>query len=70
MLNNINYNILQTITIISRSLYRYEQYIKDAENCEGCQELWSKIKKQRENELSMLLRELKNHIDGGMISFD
>lgn len=70
MLKNDNYNILQTITIISRSLYRYEQYIRDAENCERCQELWSKFRKQREDELSLLLGELKKHIDGGMISFD
>jgi hypothetical protein len=70
MLKNINHNILETIVIISDSLYRYEEYIRDAEKCETCQELWPKFKEHRENELSMLLKELKKHIEGGLISFD
>lgn len=70
MLKNINYNILETITVISKSLYRYDSYIKDAADCKACQELWTKFREQREKELSMLLREMKSHIDEGMISFE
>ena len=70
MLKNINYNILETITLISKSLYRYDTYIKDARECDSCRELWVAFRKQREKELEMLLKEMKSHIDEGLISFE
>ncbi len=70
MLKNVNYNLIETITIISKSLYRYDTYIKDSAECTGCQELWSKFKGQREKELSSLLKELKSHIDAGKLSLE
>lgn len=70
MLDNINYNLIETISIISKSLYRYDTYIKDATNCKACQEMWAKIKGEREKELSMLLKELKAHIEAGKISLE
>ncbi len=66
MLKNINYDLLETITIISKSLYRYDTYIKDSSESKSCQEMWTKIKEQREKELTMLLKELKNQIDTGI----
>jgi hypothetical protein len=70
MLKNINYNLIETISILSRSLYRYDTYIKDAADCGACKDLWLKFKEQRERELSMLLKELKAHIDSGVAKFD
>jgi len=70
MLKNIDYNIIETIAILSKSLYRYDTYIKDAGDCKSCQELWPKFKEQREKELSILLKELRAHIDAGSISFE
>jgi len=49
MLKNVNYNLLETITIVSKSLY---------------------FKEQREKELSLLLKELKNQIDSGMLTLE
>jgi rubrerythrin len=70
MLENVNYNLMETITIISRSLHRYETYAKDASDsdCRSCKEIWRKIAERREMELKMLLRELKDHLDGGKLS--
>ncbi|MFP3868600.1 MAG: hypothetical protein ACLFUU_10640 [Desulfobacteraceae bacterium] len=68
MLKNINYNLIQTISIISQSLYRYDTYIRDAADCPSCQEMWGKFKEQREKELSMLLKELKAHLETGKLS--
>ena len=70
MLENLNYNLMETITIISRSLHRYEDYAKDASDsdCRSCKEIWRKIAERRETELEMLLRELKAHVDGGKLS--
>jgi hypothetical protein len=70
MLHNVNYNLIETISIISRSLYRYDTYIKDAAGCASCQDLWSQFKAQREKELALLLKELKAHIDGGTLSLE
>ena len=70
VLENVNYNLLETITIISRSLYRYETYAKDASasDCGSCREIWRKIAERRESELEMLLRELKAHLETGKLA--
>ena len=70
MLDNINYDLMETITIISKSLYRYEAYSKDAHaaDCRSCQELWRRLAEQREKELEMLLTELKAHVRTGKLS--
>ncbi len=70
MLKNVSYNLLETITIVSKSLYRYDTYLHDADNSESGRELWTTIKAQREKELSMLLKELKNQIDSGMLALE
>jgi len=33
MINNCHYDLMETITIISKSLYRYGTYMKDASDC-------------------------------------
>ncbi len=48
MLKNVSYNLLETITIVSKSLYRYDTYKLDAENSKSSQELWTAFKAQRE----------------------
>ena len=70
MLDNMNYNLIENVSIISKSLYRYETYIKDAVQCKSCQELWSKFEEQRKKELSMILKELKAHINAGKLSLE
>ena len=70
MLRNVSYNLLETITIVSKSLYRYDTYILDAINSGSNRELWETFKVQREKELSMLLKELKNQIDSGMLTLE
>lgn len=70
MLKNVSYNLLETITIVSKSLYRYDTYLHDAENSTSSRELWTVIRTQREKELKMLLRELKNQIDSGMLALE
>jgi hypothetical protein len=70
MLENMNYNLIETVSIISKSLYRYETYIKDAAKCKSCQELWSKFEEQRKKELSLILKEVKAHIDAGTMPLE
>jgi predicted enzyme involved in methoxymalonyl-ACP biosynthesis len=70
MLKNSEYNLVETIAIISRSLYRYDQYMKDLdkEKCESCRKLWTQFREHREKELKLLLEELKTHVEMGMLS--
>ena len=64
MLENINYNLVQTIAIISQSLYRYDTYIQDAAGCPSCQEIWRKFKKHRIvipfPQMDLYIREMQN----------
>jgi len=70
MLKDIDYDLMETITIISKSLYRYDAYMLDADKCkcESCAKLWQQFKENREKELAALLTELKNHIDTGALA--
>jgi len=70
MLKDASYNLFETITIVSKSLYRYDTYIHDAQNSKSGRELWTQFKAQREKELSILLKELKNQIDSGMLTLE
>ncbi len=63
MLKNVSYNLLETITVVSKSLYRYDTYLHDGQNSESSRELWTTIKAQREKELVMLLKELKKPLN-------
>ncbi len=65
MLTNHQYNLTETISVISKSLHRYDTYIKDAGDCKPCKEVWRKIRDNREKELSMLINELKGEFDKG-----
>jgi predicted metal-binding protein len=51
MLKNIEYDLIETVAIISKSL-----------ECKSCQDIWTNKKEQREKELKMLLEELKKHV--------
>ncbi len=68
MLPNQHYNLIETISVISKSLHRYGTYIDDAAGCKQCQDKWKKIRDEREKELAMLLDELKGHVEKGELS--
>ena len=70
MLKDMNYNIIETISVVSKSLHRYDAYIKNSAQCKSCTDLWDKIKRNREAELKMLMKELKAHIDAGQVKFE
>jgi len=68
MINNCNYDLIETISIISKSLSRYDTYMKDCSEHESCRRIWTKIKNNREEELKMLLDELKSVVQKGGLS--
>ncbi len=72
MLENHDYNLLETITVIARSIYRYDTYMKDLDKvkCETCRKIWQEFHAQRQKELDMLLRELQNHVESGLLKIE
>jgi len=72
MLQNHDYNLLETITIIARSIYRYGTYMKDLDRvkCETCRKLWQDFHEQRQKELAVLLTELRSHVESGMMTIE
>ena len=71
MLKNVNYNLLEEITELSKGLYRYDTYAEDARaaECEECAALWSAMRERQEQDLTRLLQHLKLHIDKDLIEF-
>jgi hypothetical protein len=64
MLKNANYNLTEEINEKSKSVWRYDQYLKDAQDpdCEHCRNMWKQLKEQDEKQIQMLKDEIKNHV--------
>ena len=63
MLKNALYNLMETVTVISKGLHRYDTFIKDAGDCQQCKELWTQMKKADEEQLQRLVPHMKQHLD-------
>jgi hypothetical protein len=63
MLKNSTYNLMETATVISKGLYRYETFKKDAKDCQHCQQVWDFMKRHDEEQLGKLLAHMKDHMD-------
>lgn len=71
MLKNVNYNLIEETAVLSKALYRYDSYVKDAEaaRCTECAELWRELRERHEQDLNLLLQHFKQHIDSGLVDF-
>jgi hypothetical protein len=63
MLNNATYNLMETASIISKGLHRYDTFRKDAEGCQQCQQIWNHLKQADEEQLKRLTTHMKDHLD-------
>jgi len=68
MLKNPTYNLMETASVISKGLYRYDQFHKDAKDCQHCQQIWSTMKQRDEEQLQIVLRHMTEHLDKEMKS--
>ncbi len=66
MLKNVNYDLIDVIAEDSKTVFRIGTYLKDSAECKHCQDIWKKIKDNREQEMKWLMNELKNHMQSGM----
>jgi len=61
-------NVLDFIHQLSEkldSLWRYEEYIKNAKDCKECQKLWEKCRDKDLEMVEALKKEIENHIKAG-----
>jgi hypothetical protein len=63
MLKNATYNLMETATVISKGLHRYDQFIKDAGDCQQCREAWTHMKAADEAQLQKLVPHMKQHLE-------
>jgi hypothetical protein len=70
MLKNVNYNLMEEIVQLSKSLHRYDKYIDDARadtgGCSECMDIWTEMKVRHEEDLTRLLEQMQHHIEGGV----
>lgn len=66
-MDNHTYNIIKALSKKAQGLWRYDQYLKDSENCEECQRLWKKLKGEDSAQLNEIKNVLKKHIEAGEI---
>jgi hypothetical protein len=61
MLKNWNHDLIHQLSEISDSLWRMDQYIKAAQDCERCRALWQELQAGYERFSKLLIEEIRKH---------
>ena len=65
MLKDYNHDLIHQLSETSDSVWRVEDYIKNAEGCDVCREIWEEIKGDYEKHVEMLRAEIERHAKEG-----
>jgi hypothetical protein len=63
MLKDGTYDLMETASVLSKGLHRYDTFTKDARGCAECQAVWKYMKETDEQQLARLLQHLRQHFD-------
>jgi hypothetical protein len=63
MLKNATYDLMETITVLSKGLHRYDTFKNDSKDCQQCQQIWDVMRKADDEQLKRLTLHLKQHMD-------
>jgi hypothetical protein len=63
MLKNATYNLMETATVISKGLHRYDTFKKDAGDCQHCQQIWEQMKRSDDEQLKRLIPHMREHLE-------
>ena len=63
MLTNATYNLMESASVISKGLYRYDRFLKDAQGCQHCQQIWNHMKQEDEQQLQRIVVHMKQHLE-------
>jgi hypothetical protein len=61
MLKNHNHDLVKQLSEVSSSLWRMDEYQKNAKGCAHCEKMWSEMKKQLNNMSDALTAEINRH---------
>lgn len=63
MLKDHNFDLVHALSKKSSALWRCKnEYLKNSEDCDHCQNMWSKIMEDDDKHAEMLKEEIKRHI--------
>lgn len=62
-MKNHNHDLVHQLSENADSIWRYDEYIKNAEGCEHCLAVWSKLKAMNMEIENALIEEVKRHMD-------
>lgn len=63
MLKDSTYDLMETATVISKGLHRYDTFKKDAQGCQQCQQIWDFMRKSDDEQLQRIVRHLTEHME-------
>ncbi|MCR4278757.1 MAG: hypothetical protein NUV81_02520 [bacterium] len=64
-MKNHNHNLVQQLSELLDSEWRFKQYKKDAKVCKGCTTLWAKFEKSVKPMIEDVRKEIESHSKGG-----
>lgn len=64
MLKNHNHDLIHALSEKNDAVWRYDkEYLKNAEGCERCVNLWRQLKDDDDRHIEILKEEIKKHIE-------
>lgn len=66
-MRNHNHDLIHHLSETLDGLWRYDQYIQNAQGCAQCIALWNEMKKRDGEIEKILLDEIKNHAQAGAL---
>lgn len=63
MLKNATYDLMETASVLSKGLHRYDTFRRDARTCVHCEEIWRYMKQTDEEQLKRIVEHLKQHFE-------
>lgn len=64
-MTNNTHDLIHQLSEKLDSLWRYKEYIKNAEECAECKKLWEECLKRDTEMVEMIKEEIKRHVDSG-----
>lgn len=57
-----NHDLVHQLSEDLDSFWRYEDYMKNAQGCEHCQQMWHRLQKLDEEKIKLLRDEITRHV--------
>lgn len=65
-MTNNDHDLIHQLSEKLDSLWRYDEYIKNAKDCKECKKLWEECRKKDMELIEAIKEEVKRHIKSGM----